>query len=652
MPRKPTWGTPGRSEHFPKLRGLYLLFIPAVLLGIVVFVMLGAFQTIGVRGPLSPGDVTSAHAVYDTRCEACHVSRAGAVSVRCQRCHDTGGAARLTQSAHVLFGSGSVTKSGATEDLQCARCHVEHRGSQARLADVEEGQCLRCHASWRPASEGLAYRIASFAGHPEFKVLRDNQQGNPRLLFSHKAHMKPMLKEGAAGEWETCTRCHAPEREAAARDLEPISFEQHCLRCHGDELAMQPVPLKDVQETVEVRDAGGAFQKTPDGQITKTGVRHRDPWILFNMRKLQWELYPEEYARDRAAVFGRMSQLQRRIAQAEPLAGIDVEALKQREAGLVEELRRLESRTSQKRVANDAAGLARLQEVAAAALAAADPDAQKRAAEIKNEAQPLEGKTVAPEALSVDEFEARRRELLAVLDALGAADPSRARTVDDLRRRVLALVPGEPAGATLQRAVKQRRDDLARVHDEIQLRAAGAGVESRVLPERLALQLDLQRQTEQAQSYFSFTGLPPALSDADRQRKQAALTALTGEGARERCAKCHAIVHGSLQPPRPARSVMVRAVFAHKKHLIAPLPQPGLVARIKATFRREPPSSSEEIQRRYRCAYCHEGIQKAADAPRKPSIPAVQSCRECHHAGATRQDCQICHRYHPPGVPS
>src|SRR6185503_12141405 len=155
MPRKPTWGTPARSEHYLRLRPLYLFFLPGLLVGLLVFFMLGSFHTVGVRAPLSPGNVTSAHAIYDTRCEACHVPRQGAVSLRCQRCHDTGGAARLTQSAHVLFGSGSVSKAGATEDLACARCHIEHRGSAARLAQVDEGQCLRCHASWRPAQEGL-----------------------------------------------------------------------------------------------------------------------------------------------------------------------------------------------------------------------------------------------------------------------------------------------------------------------------------------------------------------------------------------------------------------------------------------------------------------------------------------------------------------
>jgi hypothetical protein len=217
---------------------------------------------------------------------------------------------------------------------------------------------------------------------------------------------------------------------------------------------------------------------------------------------------------------------------------------------------------------------------------------------------------------------------------------------------VLALVPGEAATATLQRAIRQRRDDLARVRDEIRLREAGAGAESRVLPERLALQLDLQRSREQAQNYFSFSGLAPAVADADRQRKEGALRGLTGEGSGEHCAKCHTIVRGSLPLPRPAKSVMVRAVFAHKKHLIAPLPQPGAWTRLKATFSRKAPSDAAEIQRRYRCAYCHDGIQKAADAPRKPSIPVVQSCRECHNSSGARFDCQLCHRYHPPGVPS
>src|SRR5262249_3234986 len=115
-------------------------------------------------------------------------------------------------------------------------------------------------------------------------------------------------------------------------------------------------------------------------------------------------------------------------------------------------------------------------------------------------------------------------------------------------------------------------------------------------------------------------------------------------------AKCHTITHGSLSTVAPAKSVMVRAAFGHTKHLIAALPEPGMVQRVVNFVKGKKPTSAEENQRRFRCAYCHDGIQAAGDAPRKPPLPAVRSGRESHQAGAPRQDCQLCHRYHPPGV--
>ncbi len=650
MARQVTFGTPARTPHYPPLRPLWTFVRPALAVGIVLAVAYGIFKMIGVEGPLSPGYVTSAHANYDARCEACHAPRQGASNLRCQRCHDSGGGARLTQTAHVLFGSGDPRRAATTRDLACARCHVEHRGSDVRLANVDGAQCLRCHAALRPAASGQSFSIPSLGKHPEFKVVRDALQGNPRLLYSHKVHMKPMIKEGAAGEWETCARCHAQER-AGGRDLEPISFDLHCARCHNEDLAMEPVATADVEENVELRGAMGAFTRTGD-TIRRMGIRHRDEWVLYNMRKLQWQVYPEDYARDRGALQARISQLERRIFQAEPLVGQSLDALNERQAALQEEMKRLTARAAQAAGAGPAAGLDRIAEVVAAAQAAGDDAARAGAGEAQREADDLKRGGVPAAALPAEEFEARRRELLTVLDALAAADPSRKRTIDDLRRRLLALTPGEPGKDNLDRALRQRQGDLARIQDEIRLRRSGTPAEIRSLPERLALQRELNEARQQLADLYRFTGQGPQLSDADRKRKQDALVKLTGEGTGERCAKCHQITHGSLPAVRPAKSVMVRATFAHRKHLIAPLPEPGLVQRITAVFGSRKTTPAEEVQRRYRCAYCHNGIEKAGDAPRKPSIPSVVSCRECHRPGATRQDCQLCHRYHPQAVPS
>jgi hypothetical protein len=639
MPREPTWGTPGRSEHYMALRPLYRRLLVALALGFFTCGFGTLLWLVGWERPVAPGRVASGHSGVESRCLACHDSWRGASDLRCQRCHDSGGAGRLSLAAHVFFGSGDVKKAEGSGGLECARCHVEHRGAQAKLSDVDERQCLECHASWRPTSRGQTFRIGSFGRHPEFQVLRDGLDSAPGMMFSHKRHMREMIKDGAKGEWESCTRCHVPQAQGS--DFDPVSYEAHCARCHSEsELVMDPVPAMDVVEAVALRDAGGAFERSPDGAtLRKLGLRHKDPWVLFNLRKLQAEAFPAAYARDRNALLARASGIERRLFQAEPLVGLSIEGLRQRRDAVAEELRRLEGRLSAQTGALDApAAQARLDELVAAALASGDETVRQQAEAARQRSGSADR----------DDLEARRRELLATLDALAAAEPARARTVEDLRRRLMALRPGETSPENLQRALRQRRQDLARLADEIRLREKAIPAEVRSLPERVGLEAELKRLRDDLANYYQLPEGEP-LSEADLARKRDAIVKLTGAGTKEHCAKCHLIDEGSLARPRPAKSLMVRAVFAHRKHLVAPLPQPGIVARVKAALRRDSAAKVSDRDR-YRCAYCHEGIVAAIDPPRKPAIPPVQSCRECHASGATRADCQLCHRYHPPGT--
>lgn len=649
MSRQPTWGTPTRSEHYQKLRPRYRLLNLGLGAGAAVFVTMALLQPLGLRSPLSPGNVTSGHSGVDARCEACHSGRQ-ASDLRCQRCHDGGGAGRLTLATHVYFGSGDAMKASQSGRRACARCHVEHHGRGARLAEVDQGNCLDCHAAGNPAKAGQAFRIGSLGAHPEFRVLRDKLLADPKLLFSHKRHMKEMIKEGAAGEWNTCVRCHVPE--PGGRDLMPIDYERHCARCHSEsELTMDPVPTQDVEADVPLPEAVGAFNRSADGAtIQRLGIRHKDEWVLYNLRKLQWEVYPEAYARDRDRLLARADRLERRLYQAQPLSGLDLDALRARETQVREELRRLEARGSAQGAGAAAQGLERLAEVSAASQSG--DDSTRAAAAALSQDAGLVGQAGGRSAMPIDELELRRQEVFALLDALGTADPGRKRSIEDLRRRLLALSPGETAAEAVTQAIAQRRVDLERISDEISLRRSSVPVEARALPEQIALQAELKGVRDQLARFYSFTGVPPTLGGQDRAREVETLRKLTGAGTfasgkAERCAKCHMLDQGSLLPQRAARSVMVRATFAHRSHLEAPLPEPSFLARL---WKRKP--DAPEGPARSRCAYCHESIVSAADAPRPPSIPGIASCRACHRDGGARRDCLICHRYHPAGVGS
>ncbi|MFI4941728.1 MAG: cytochrome c3 family protein, partial [Burkholderiales bacterium] len=336
MARGVSWGTPGRSAHYAPLRPKWKFLGPALILGLGALALPLALHAIGWRGSLSPGAVTSPHAPFEAGCEECHTPRAGVADARCQRCHDASGAGRLTGAAHVLFGSGDARKAAASAPPPCVGCHVDHQGRGARLAAVDQRQCGACH-------------FRSLSAHPEFALLRESGRDEPGIQFPHERHMRELAKQNVA-EKDACLRCHEPA--GAHRDLQPIAFDRHCASCHeknGSIGLVEPIPLEDVVAPAQLMARGGVNFRIEEfeesrGRIAKTALRHRDDWVVFNLRQLWRGLDAAGFAAARSALAAREAQLVRRQALAAPLAGLDVEALQSREAALAAELEGLEAR--------------------------------------------------------------------------------------------------------------------------------------------------------------------------------------------------------------------------------------------------------------------------------------------------------------------
>src|SRR6185503_14507872 len=144
------------------------------------------------------------------------------------------------------------------------------------------------------------------------------------------------------------------------------------------------------------------------------------------------------------------------------------------------------------------------------------------------------------------EAEARRKEILTLLDATAAADPELGARTEDLRRRLIALAPGERPAELLARVRDQRRSELARVRDELALRALGVRPPSVALlaAEQSGLR-DALAAARQQLAAFDEASPAPALDDAGRTRRRAALA-----------------------PARVARPRLVRARFEHAPHLM------------------------------------------------------------------------------------
>lgn len=211
----------------------------------------------------SHGELARPHAMWESRCEACHVPltpvngsrwaplNAGsrASDGRCLGCH---AAADHPGAGHAV--------SRPADAVACAECHRDHRGRDASLVRLADATCTRCHADLdghREGQAGIAPHVAGFpAGHPPF-----TQRDDPApIAFNHARHLAPGMPAPKGGPVLTyaqldpeararyagkpaltdaeleapvaldCASCH--RLDAAGALMLPVSYEASCRACH------------------------------------------------------------------------------------------------------------------------------------------------------------------------------------------------------------------------------------------------------------------------------------------------------------------------------------------------------------------------------------------------------------------------------------
>lgn len=255
------------------------------------------------RIALAQGPLSASHAGLGSSCGACHEAGRGPADDVCRACHERAGESPgpFSFAAHYAYRSGDPTRPGRpTREAPCAACHPEHRGRDAALTAVPDATCTGCHG------------FASFnRGHPEFAFARAGQPDPAHLSFRHAPHVREIERREDLDQAQlACRACHQPE--ASGRGFAPIDFDRHCAACHLTGGAGTPeLPVADPArprapgvETVEaIRRQGGLGSRwalfAHPGEIRASGssvakrpVRHEDPWVLWNLRRIRRILYP------------------------------------------------------------------------------------------------------------------------------------------------------------------------------------------------------------------------------------------------------------------------------------------------------------------------------------------------------------------------
>jgi hypothetical protein len=404
--------------------------------GVVLVALLFA---VGERRVVSPGDVASVHAPIDGRCAQCHTIGRAVSDLRCERCHDPAGTDRLTHAAHVFFGSADAAKADAASSLDCVTCHTDHRGSAALLARVDDRECGQCHT------------FSSLGSHPEFAIVRAQIATGSGMRFDHDRHLVEVAKAGG----QRCEACHAPT--ADLRTFEPPTFDQHCASCHsgngfvtGETDPMSPEFLIDATQIAEPSVSSGVPMITTGarGRLVISQMRHRDPWVLYNARRLRRMIDPDGERAEQTALRSQIAYLSGQLV-AEPLFTAATGELELWRAALEQELAALDRTLATPSPAGNG-GLEEMSRVLSQlvqGLTAVEPAAGAAIPDIAAPAQPAPSPPADAPEDARRRFDDRRTELIALLDAIAArGDPALAARARDLRARVENLRPGASEG--------------------------------------------------------------------------------------------------------------------------------------------------------------------------------------------------------------
>ena len=201
----------------------WILPVAAAVLAIPFLIGVGKTEKVFSNGPVS-----RPHAMFENRCNVCHVQAFSSVPKQaCLACHDgPSHPAKTIDTAKLI------------SEPVCTSCHVEHRGGN--LAEVGDKNCTSCHASLSSHATGVQLKAVSITAfrpgkHPDFPD--PNRTDLRPLRLNHAIHMPatPKTLRGIKLPMK-CGDCHSTAMASPKGDLEPVTFERNCRSCHKREL--------------------------------------------------------------------------------------------------------------------------------------------------------------------------------------------------------------------------------------------------------------------------------------------------------------------------------------------------------------------------------------------------------------------------------
>ncbi len=296
-----------------------------------------------------------------------------------------------------------------------ASCHVEHRGRADLARAADDRACVACH------------QFPSLGRHPEFAAVTAGRATGIGLKFNHDRHLLEVQKESG----RRCEVCHQPTADLGG--FEPMDFDTHCASCHTSDgvLAGETDPVDGRMLSPVPAGGGPSVTIGARGLAVVSRMAHRDPWVMANLNALRRIVDPEGERAERLALAdadcGAVERLPVRPLAAMSLA--DLERIRDALAG--EKTALTEPPQPGARDVEALRGMTTATLAVAVALNAIGSTAGDVA-------------PVPPASESADDglrhFEARRTELLALLDAVSArGDASLTARASALRARVVAL---------------------------------------------------------------------------------------------------------------------------------------------------------------------------------------------------------------------